>query len=365
MKLIILFAAIVCGQVLNAQNTTVCFDKLFKEPISNVKVFDRDGQFLGLSNEQGEFETTSNSFPFELKKSGFEIVKMNSHSDTVVLSPKFQQVEELTVKPIVKMDLYNAIIETSVAHVSHESSSQYGVYFQSLLMIDTKYGDTVRAEMICDLGLDKIASKKKIDYRLFCENGRKKYVFSGSGKGELASSASDTSSFGKMLNILPSFEKNLDYDLTKSKKYSLDFEESQIKRELGDERSRLIFGNEKSVSSKVVAEYKDSVLMSWMQNLSQSKEYDGKGIFMNFKKMNRQVEFSENETYEFTSIIENATIEIGLSGVLYQIHVVKGFIEDPSRNFEMKTEIKKIEDYFKTIPNSEEMERFYNFELEN
>lgn len=85
---------------------------------------------------------------------------------------------------------------------------------------------------------------------------------------------------------------------------------------------------------------------------------------MNFKKMNRQMVFSENEKYEFTSIIENAVIEIGLSGVLYQIYVVKGFIEDPSRAFEMKTATKKIEDYFKTIPNSDEMESFYDFELE-
>lgn len=364
MRLKLLFAGIVCAQMLNAQNTMVCYDELFKEPISNVQVFDVKGQFIGLSNEQGKFETGSTQLPFEMKKSGFEIIKIDKFSDTVIFTPKFQQIEELTVKPVIKMDLYNAIIENSSVNVSHESSKQYGVYFQSLLMIDTKNNDTVRTDMICDLGIDKMATKKKIEYALYTSNGKKKYVFSGTGEGELASSSSDTSSFGKMLNILPSFDKNLDYDLTKTKKYSLEFEENQIKRELGDERSRLIFGNDKNVASRVVAEYKDSILMSWMQNLSQSKEYDGKGIFINFKKMNRQVTFSENEKYEFTSIIENAIIEIGLSGVLYQIYVVKGFIEDPSRSFEMVIETKKIEDYFKDIPNSEGMESFYNFELE-
>lgn len=355
----------ICTPMLNAQNSIVCYDDLFKEPISNVQVFDSKGQFIGLSNEQGKFEIGSSKLPFEFKISGFEIVKMDKFSDTIKFTPKFQQIEELTVKPVVKMDLYNAIIENSSTKVAKESSKQYGIYFQSLLMIDTKNNDTVRAEMICDLGIDKIGSKKKIDYVLYAESGKQKYVFSGTGNGELASASSDTSSFGKMLNILPSFDKNLDYDLTKTKKYSLEFEESQIKRELGEERSRLIFGNDKNVTSRVVAEYKDSILMSWVQNLSQSKEYDGKGIFINFKKMNRQIVFSENEKYEFTSIIENATIEIGLSGVLYQIYVVKGFIEDSSRTFEMKTEVKKIEDYFKNIPNSAEMESFYSFEMVN
>lgn len=364
MKVKLLFVGLLCSQLLSAQKSFICYDDVFREPISNVQIFDSKGQFLGLSNENGKFETGSDKLPFELKKSGFEIVKLTMFSDTVKLTPKFQQIDEVTIKPIVKMDLYNAIIENSSANVSHESSKQYGIYFQSLLMIDTKNNDTVRTDMYCDLGIDKIGSKKKIDYTLFTENGKKKYVFSGTGKGELASASSDTSSFGKMLNVLPSFDKNLEYDLTKTKKYSLDYDENQIKRELGDERSRLIFGDNKNLQSKVVTEYKDSILLSWMQNLSQSKEYDGKGIFVNFKKMNRQIVFSENEKYEFTSIIENAIIEIGLSGVLYQIYVVKGFIEDPSRAFEMKEETKKIEDYFKTIPNSDDMDSFYNFELE-
>ena len=364
MRVLLTSITLILTQQLNAQSSIVCYDGLFKETISNVQVYNAQGQFIGLSNELGQFELRGRKLPLELKKSGFDIVKLTSFVDTILFNPKFQQIDEVSIKPIVKMDLYNTIIEKSSSRVSMESNKQYGIYFQSLLMIDTKYNDTVRADMICDLGINKIGSKKKIDYTFFCENGKKKYVFTGTGKGELASASSDTSAFGKMLNVLPSFDKNLDYDLTKTKKYSLDFEENQIKRDLGDDRSRLTFGKEKNLANRVVAEYKDSMLLSWVNSLSQSKEYDGRGIFINFKKMNRQIVFNESEKYNFTSIIENATIEIGISGVLYQINVVKGFIEDPSRTFEMKTETKKLEDYFKSIPNSTEMERFYNFELE-
>lgn len=364
MKKIKLIGVVLIAQFSNAQQSVVLYDNEFKEVIPNVQVFNSSGQFIGLSNANGVFETGDKNLPFDLKKSGFEITKMNDFKDTILMDPKFQQITEVEIKPIVKMDLYNAIIENSSAHLARKTETQFGVYFQSLLMIDTKNGDTVRTEMTCDLALSKVGSKKKIDYSMYCENGKKKYVFTGSGKGELASASSDTSSFGKMLNVLPSFDKNFDYDLTKTKSYSLTFDEAQIKRELGEERHRLMFENDKNTTNNVVAEYKDSVLYSWVNNFSQSKEYDGKGIFMNFKKMNRQVEFSEGENYCFTTLIENATIEIGLSGVLYEIHVVKGFIEDSSRSFELKTATKKIEDYFKDLPNTGEVNSFYNFELE-
>ena len=364
MKIISVLGLLFIHSLASGQMNVVVYDKTFKVPVENAKAYNKGGNFAGLSNEKGQIELDKAGYPYEIKCVGYEFTVLKERIDTLVLVPRYQLVEEVSVKPVNLMELYNAIIETSSANVDRGISKDYGTFFESVLMIDRKYRDTVRMEAICDLAILKSGSKKKVDYTFYCTNGRKSFSYSGSGKGNLSNSSSDTLTFTKLLGVIPSFGKYLDYDLTKSKKYELNFEDKEILRELGDERSKLKFSSTDKHSVMVNVEYQDSILYSWREKRFQEKEYDGSGIFVNFKVDNKVVEFSEAEPYGFRTIIANELIQIGLSGVLYDIYMVKGYISNDAVSFEIKDSVKNVEDYLEALKNGKDMPSFYNFEIE-
>lgn len=348
----------------SGQMKVVVYDKTFKEPVEHAKAFTQGGDFAGLSNEKGQLELDEAGYPYEIKCVGYEFTVLQEYTDTLVLVPRFQVVEEVSAKPVNLMDLYTAIIEKSAARIDRGTSTDYGTFFESVLMIDRKYHDTVWMEAICDLAILKTGSKKKVDYTFYCSNGRKSFSYSGSGKGNLSNASSDTMTFARLLGAIPSFDKYLDYDLTKSKKYELKFEDKEISREIGNERSKLRFASSDKRSALVNAEYQDSVLYLWKDKRFQEKEYDGSGIFVNIKVDNKLVEFSDVGPYGFKTIIANELIQIGMSGVLYDIYMVKGYISNDAVSFEVKDPVKKIEDYLEDLKNGKAMPSFYNFEIE-
>ncbi|MGB0915499.1 MAG: hypothetical protein ACPGVI_05465 [Crocinitomicaceae bacterium] len=363
MKSIVVIASLLWSLGLSAQQNVVFYDSLFNEVVSNVQVFNSTSKFVGLSNESGGLIVSQSDYPIQVKRSGFTLMDVVSHQDTVILSPKFQEIAGVDIKPVNKMDLYNEVIESSSLLVDKSSARLNGVYFESMLMIDAKNQDTIRVDKLCNMSISKAGSKKKIDYALYCDNASKNYVFNGTGAGELGGLSSDTSKVANLLKIIPEFKKNVDYDLLKTKKYDLDFEENEIKRTVGETASRLVFSGGKEYKKHVVVDYSDRKLNSWVKNVTRDRAYDGKGIYVNFTKSERQMEFDEAGGYGFSTIIDNAKIDLGTDGVLYEIYLVKGFIQDDSIVVDSDIEVNKMSEFFKSVGNSNELARFYNFEL--
>ncbi len=362
MKRIALCLLLLYGAVAFGQTKTVVFDREYG-PLEHAKAFDFNHEFAGVSNERGELELQKTGYPYEIKCVGYESQIVKGFADTVFLQSKFQQLEEVNAKPVDLMELYNAILEKSSATIDHNASVRYGTFFESILLIDTKYHDTIRMEAVCDLAIEKDAFRKKPEYVLYCANGKAGYEITGSGRGPFANTE-DTVTYARLLAAIPSFDKYLDYDLVKTKKYELKFEDKEITRDLGAPRNRLHFAHADKRSALVDVEYRDSLLYFWRNKELHEKEYDGSGIFVNYKVNKQMIEFSEDSSYEFRSIIGSGLIQIGLTGVLYEIYMVKGFIGDESRKFEKAEPVKKVEDYIDTLPLGRHMPPFYNFELE-
>ncbi|MCH2230737.1 MAG: hypothetical protein MK105_10370 [Crocinitomicaceae bacterium] len=363
MNKVVLVIAVLLSLNSMAQKKVVFYDVLFDEPVSNVQVFNRNSEFIGLSNESGGLVLRDNDFPIDVKRGGFQLLKVEGFMDTVVLTPKFQEISGVDIKPVNKIELYREIIKFSSQLVDKSSVRLNGIYFESMLMIDAKNQDTIRVDKLCDMSIYKAGSKKKIAYTLYCDDAKKNYSFSGTGSGELSDLSSDTSKVGNLLKIIPEFNKNLEYDLIKTKKYDLDFEESEIKRSVGEPMSRLVFDDDAEYKKHVVVDYEGRKLHSWVKNVTRDRTYDGKGIYINFTKSEHQIEFETEVLYGFSTIIDNAKIDLGTDGVLYEIYLVKGFIQDDSVVVDSNAEVKKMIDYFKSVENSNELARFYTFEF--
>lgn len=359
---ILIIALLIAGNVFS-QKQVVFYDPLFTETVSNVQVFNQMKQFIGLSNESGVLLVSSKDFPIEVKRAGYEIITVSTYQDTIELKPKFQEIAGVSIKPVNKMELYNSIIETSSGLVDKSSARLNGIYFESMLMIDGINQDTIRVDKLCDMSVAKVGSKKKIEYALYCDDAKKSYVFTGSGKGELSGLSSDTSKVANLLKIIPTFDKNLEFDLMKTKKYELDFEESEISRSVGESMSRMVFKSGGEYKKLVTVDYQEKVLNSWVSKTTRDRTYDGKGIYINFTKSERQIEFNTMDAYGFSTIIDNAKIDLGTDGVLYEINLVKGFIQDDSVVVESTEEVKKMNDFFNSVIITEDLARFYTFEL--
>lgn len=345
------------------QNSVVFYDALFVETVSNVQVFNAEKKFVGLSNASGGLVLSESDFPIQVKRAGYEVVFINSMIDTIELTPKFQEIAGVSIKPVNKMELYNSIIEASSDKVDKTTGRLNGIYFESMLMIDAANQDTIRVDKLCDMSISKVGSKKKIDYTLYCDDAKKSYQFTGTGNGELSGVSSDTSKVANLLKIIPTFDKNLEYDLVKTKKYDLDFKESEITRSVGESMSRMVFSGGGEYKKLITVDYQDKVMHSWVNRTTRDRAYDGKGIYINFTKSERQIEFNTVEGYGFSTIIDNAKVDLGTDGVLYEIYVVKGFIQDNDVEVTSTDAVKKMNDYFESVANSDGLARFYSFEL--
>ena len=346
-----------------SQKQVVFYDSLFTEVISNVQVFNQDHKFVGLSNNYGSLILVETDFPIEAKRVGYVATTIPSYQDTIELSPKFQEIEGVDIKPVHKMKLYNSIIESSNEIVDKRTSRLNGIYFESMLMIDGVSQDTIRIDKLCNMSIYKVGSKKKIKYTLFCDNASKSYAFTGTGNGTLSGVSSDTSNVANLLKIIPTFDNNLEYDLIKTKKYALKFEEREITRSVGESMSRMVFRGKGDYEKIVTVDYQKKVLHSWVNRVTRDRTYEGKGVYLNFTKSERQIEFNTTGTYGFSTIIDNAKVDLGMDGVLYEIYLVKGFLQDDSVRVTSTFEVEKMNDFFNSVNSSDGLARFYSFEL--
>jgi hypothetical protein len=127
--------------------------------------------------------------------------------------------------------------------------------------------------------------------------------------------------------------------------------------------SRMVFSGGGEDKKLITVDYQDKVMHSWVNRTTRDRAYDGKGIYINFTKSERQIEFNTVEGYGFSTIIDNAKVDLGTDGVLYEIYVVKGFIQDNDVEVTSTDAVKKMNDFFESVANSDGLARFYSFEL--
>lgn len=355
-----------CGAALcaSAQRNMVIFDPIDRLPVEYAKAFGADGRFLAVSNGLGQIVLAVTDYPAEIKCVGYKPTKIEQFQDTVFLEPKYQDVQQMNAKPVNCLELYQAILDNSSAHIQMDNSTRFGTFFQSMMLVDTKFHDTIRVEGVCEMAIRKTVNKKKISYEIFAANGRKSYSVYPYGAGKMVADPEDSTVFKQMVGMMQDFDKNMEFDLGKTKPYQLKFEENQVRRELGQERSTLRFESADKRSNNVDVQYQDSLLYRWNYHTYQFKEYDGSGIYVNNRVNNRLCEF-DPQHYELSTVINYQIIEIGLGGVVYEFHFVKGFFDDETRKFECKTPVKKVEDYLESLPDGGYMNPFYNFAGEN
>lgn len=343
------------------QQRVVFYDISLNEVVPKVQVVSKSAGFVGLSNENGAIALEKADFPVECRHFAFEIKTLPSFTDTVYLTPKYQELEEVALKPVNKMELYNEVIAHSSEQIDRSSSSIPGFYFESVMIVNTTAGDTVFLDNFCDLILQKSASKKKIDYAVMAANGMK--YFENESAGEMKDF--DTSLLNTCLKFVDPFDKNLKFDLSSTKSYALKYDEEEILRNTEGDLHRLIFQNEKKYETKVEVAYLGRRLYTWDSKTVREKPYNGEKIFVNYKRFGRYIEFGDEPFYFFRSIIVNGLVQIAVDGTFLEIYVVKGFVRDDERMREASQPVKSVEEYFKSLSTGNEKFRFYNFETHN
>jgi len=358
MKLFQIFIFLLLANVSFGQKTTVFYDAIYKIPVPKVKVYDSNGAFIGLTNDIGQLRIQDDSFPLEARNFGYAKVQLTSYSDTIFLTPKYQELEEVDIKPVNKMELYESIIERSSLNISKKDSKIRGTYFESVMIVNPKKRDTVFLDNVCDLIIEKEINRKSFDYTFYCSNGARSYVNEGKGMEEF-----DAHLLEICLGFVKPFKNGLKYDLLSPKEYKLKFEEKQIDRNTETDLHRLSFEKKEGKNTETVeAQYQDWKLYTWSSKNLREKHYDGEGIFVNYRKFARHIEFGDLPEYFFNTMINDGIVQIAVDGKFYEIYVVKGFIADNSVDFETGEAYKEMEDYFETLKYSKREVGFYKFE---
>lgn len=355
MKLIAIAFSFLISFLGVCQQTTIFYDEIYNVGVPNVQLINATGEFIGLSNNSGKIEFEDTHYPLVTTHFGYESVSINTQRDTVFLTPKYQELDEVEIKPVNKMDLYNEILEHSSGIIDRTSGVVSGTYFESAMVVYKT--DTVYLDNICDMAIAKEFNKKKYSYSIHCENGRRNYRNESTDMTDF-----DTSLMTTCLKFVRKFKDNFKYDLVSTKSFNLKFEENEIERNVEGELHRLTFENEAKDKSLVSAAYKGKKLYTWDNSQISSKQYDGKGLFVNYKRFNRYHEFGDDPNYFFNTIIVNGLVQIAVDGKFIEIYVVKGFIKNDAISVKLDVPVKNVEDYFEYIPYSEENTKFYTFE---
>ena len=343
----------------SAQKTMVFYDSIYHVVIPKVQVSNTENGFVGLSNTDGAVVLHGINYPLQAKHFGYQTADIVASTDTFYLVANYQEIEEVVLRPVNKMELYTRILENSSEQVSRGDGVLSGTYFESVMIINPSKKDTVFLNNSCDMIIQKAFDKKKYKYQLYCSSGQRNYR-----KGQYSTLEDfDTTVMNKMLSFLDPFRKFLKYDLVSTKPYKLKFEEDQIKREMEGELYSLTFEEQEKFNKQVVAEYKDETLFTWEAEVLSNKIYDGEGLFANRKKDAQYIEFSNDPEYFLNSIIANGILQVAIDGEFVELHVVKGFLHDSSVEFELKSPYKQVKDYFENIEYSNESIGFYKFEL--
>tara|TARA_B110000285_G_scaffold210274_1_gene252005 strand:+ start:1199 stop:2278 length:1080 start_codon:yes stop_codon:yes gene_type:complete len=359
MKTLFLIINITLVNLIYAQEKIIFFDTLSNAPIKNVHVYSSN-ELLTLSNENGEIELANSSYPIKTKSWAHHDLTVESQQDTIFLAPKFQQMEEVTIKPIDYNQFYKELVKSSQQKVLSDTSTLItGDFFHSLMFIDLKSHDSIYILKKCDLTLKQKRTSKKIDYEFYPSNGEKFIRFEGSKKSK------DTSKISSMNAFIPKFTKMLQYDLSKTKKYKVEFENKQAHRELGESNSLFVEKNSDKYKTEIQVDYINDCINQFQKEINGdcSKPTKFLNISMCIKNQSQTIEFEEDNNHQLKSIVFHITIDYTIDDDPYTIKVAQGFIQSNYIEHTISNSFNDMDTYFKSIDFSEDSTglNFYQF----
>lgn len=354
MHMALLFILMMFGVKGFSQSTVVCVSQEQGQPIDGVKIYDCKKQLKAISNEKGMFDASGICFPIFAKRYGFEDAKIFEKKDTIALSQQYYELSGVTVKPTNKMDLYDAVVAKSSDEVKKNEGVRYGQYFQAIMILNKTIGDTVYLDRNCLLAIKSENKKKSKEYSFYSEG-------ESQSCSDLTYFLSDTASINGMLNIMPSFESNLKYDLVKTKMYALKFDENEISY-VDSSRSGLKFERTEESSEKVFTAYfEDEKLVYWSSDFKLERPYENQNMFMNIDRTQKTICFDTNR-YELNEVFNKMELTFFTKGNLYKLFMVQGFKENPQNKFDCSEELNDLRKHFQSIPYCESSPKYYLFE---
>ncbi len=359
MKILFLLTNFLFVNLIYAQDKIVFFDTLANAPIKNVHIYS-SSKLLTLSNEQGEIELSNYSFPIKTRSWAHHDSTIKSHQDTIFLAPKFQQMEEVTIKPIDYNQFYKDLVKSSQQKVLSDTSQLIsGDFFYSLMFIDLNSNDSIYILKRCDLTLKQNRTPKKIDYEFHPLNGEKFIRFDGSKKSK------DTSKISSMYAFIPKFGKMLQYDLSKTKKYKIEFDNKQAHRDLGELNSLFIELNSDKFKTDIQVDYINECISQFQKEINGdcSKPIKIMNLSMCIKNQSQTIEFETDKNHQLKNIVFHITIDYTVDDKPYTIQVAQGFIQNNFIKPIVSERFKDLDTYFKSIDFSEDSTNlnFYQF----
>lgn len=350
--LLLIFIALSTSAI--AQTRLTFIEKNTKNPIYGVSIYDCNKQLQALSNEKGSVEIARLCFPVYVRHFEYETIELTKAVDTVYLTLNYNELQEITVKPINKMDLYTTIITNSSQEVLKNEGLRYGTFFQAVMIVDQTRGDTSYIDRSCAMAVKTSNQKNKKDYKLYCANEVQSFV--PFKRGDF-----DTAVINNLLSILPSFESNFDYDLTQPKEYKLKFEEKEIKYTDGEPRVLRFDSQKPSGEKSYTACFGDSLLYNWSYLNKTNRPYDNQKLFVNFDRMFRYYSY-DTSNYELNGLFNHMEMTFFTNGTLYKIYLVQGFQANDQNTFPCSTEVTHLKKHFEGLPYAKAAPRFYVFE---
>jgi hypothetical protein len=370
----LLFLVVLKSNLIYSQNQVVFYDTIFKEAIPNIYVFNAMEEFIGATNKKGQLIISKQNFPIRIEKAGYQHQVFHSISDTCFVSIRIQDLASVDVKPVDKLKLYNKLIKNSSKEINRKPHLINGTYFESLVLIDKNANDTIYLDKTCDLAIKGFMNKKRIDYRFYYDNPKSSLRAKISDVCFLKRFIEDTSVLSNMLNMVPSLNKLLRYNLDQTKPFKLKYEEAQIERNILDSLHIFDFvkvNEKKKYKQKVKAWFLDKKLVLFERPFISDNMFSFSGNTMGFPYTNTYVEFDVNNGYG----IRNFHIEKVLFMELdkgkksssnsvsskIDLYLVRGFVSSKELKDVPTKPIKKIDDVFKNLPYSKRASSFYNF----
>jgi hypothetical protein len=351
MKITFTFLLSIFFQLAFSQENITLVDSISKEPVPNVYVYSINKELIGLTNKNGLIQLNGNSFPILIKSWGHQNKQYSQKNDTLLLSPKYQQIEEVTIMPIDYNKFYSELVKSSSKDILADTNTVInGTYFYSMIFIDLKKLDSIYILKKCDLSLVQNKNTKKIAYNYFPRNGEK-YI-----RSQGAKKTKDTSKLSSMNGFIPKFSKMLQYDLSKAKKYKQEFENKQASRDLGEISSFRVKKRTKKYINKLLVNYIDDNIILFKNIIDGDCERPTKflNISICIKNSSKIIEFSRENKYQIQNLISHIIIEFTIDDEPYEIRVAQGFIENEFLSKNQSLEVKNIDEYFKTIDFSED-----------
>lgn len=362
------------SNLIYAQKKVFFYDTIFNEAIPNIYVFNSMDQFIGATNKKGHLSISKNNFPIRIEKAGYQNQVFKSFSDTCFVSIRIQELASVDVKPVNKLQLYHKWIKNSSKEINRKPHLINGTYFESLVLIDKNANDTIYLDKTCDLAIKGAMNKKQIDYRFYYDNPKSSLRAKISDACFLKRFMDDTLVLSNMLNMVPSLNKLLRYNLDQTKPFKLKYEEAQIERKTLDSLHIFDFvkENEKKKSKqKVKAWFLDKKLVLFERPLIWDRVISFAGMKMAMPFSNTYVEYDVENGYGIRNFhVEQVVLlefdkgkksSSNSASDKIDLYLVRGFVHSNNSDAIPSKPIKKIDDIFKNVPNSKRASSFYNF----